>query len=220
MKQETSKDEQPFGDEWEKQMMKFTKKTLVDTIRLWKDGNATKKQLECVKKANEIYQQLDELKPPKLIDVMRNDGDPKKIIADLKRLVGHFSLLMEIQEINELEHPTKRVIEPCVSDRGHGLVMVRPCGKEYNDKTYLGFLIGDVPLGSSVSIKDGKIQLEYSSYNPAIYVPDLNKVVFGAESWWGAIESEEDFKNITDKDINDVWYVKAFKELSKNKKSD
>lgn len=36
----------------------------------------------------------------------------------------------------------------------------------------------------------------------------------GYESWWGFIKTVEDFQEITDEDISNVWYVKALKELS------
>lgn len=51
--------------------------------------------------------------------------------------------------------------------------------------------------------------------NPAIFVPDLNRVVWGMESWWGPIESKEKLHQITDEDISNVWYVKAAKEFNK-----
>jgi hypothetical protein len=53
--------------------------------------------------------------------------------------------------------------------------------------------------------------------NPAIYVPALKRLVFGAGSWWGEIKTEDDLKEITDKDINDVWYVQALKALDGGK---
>lgn len=47
--------------------------------------------------------------------------------------------------------------------------------------------------------------------NPAIFVPELGKIIFGMESWWGRIKSEEELKDITDGDIENVWYVKMLK---------
>ena len=51
--------------------------------------------------------------------------------------------------------------------------------------------------------------------NPAIYVFDLQRIIFGAESWWGIIENPEELKDITDDDINNIWYVKALKAMYK-----
>ncbi|SME48916.1 hypothetical protein BACERE00183_04191 [Bacillus cereus] len=36
----------------------------------------------------------------------------------------------------------------------------------------------------------------------------MKEIIYGAGSWWGKINSEEELKEITDADINDVWYVK------------
>lgn len=49
--------------------------------------------------------------------------------------------------------------------------------------------------------------------NPAIYVFDLQRIIFGAESWWSIIENPEELKDITDDDINSQWYVKALKAM-------
>ena len=51
-------------------------------------------------------------------------------------------------------------------------------------------------------------------HNPAIYVPELGKVIYGMESWWHAIKDEKELKDITDNDIDNVWYVKALKEVN------
>lgn len=92
---------------------------------------------------------------------------------------------------------------------------IKPCGDEYVGKTYLGLFLGELPIGHSISHNMETKELNVSfSTNPAIFVFDLNKIVYGMESWWGIIESEEDLKEITNDDINDVWYVKALKELS------
>jgi len=63
--------------------------------------------------------------------------------------------------------------------------------------------------------------LSHSYGNPAIFVFDLNEIIFGYESWWGVIESEKQLKEITNDVIDNVWYVKALKqidELDKEKK--
>lgn len=51
-----------------------------------------------------------------------------------------------------------------------------------------------------------------------IFVPDLMKVVLGVESWWDTIDKPEDLKQITDVDIQNVWYVKALKEMAQKQK--
>lgn len=84
-----------------------------------------------------------------------------------------------------------------------------------NEYNQIGFHIGDAALSSTIGISEDKIQCNFSFYNPAIYVPELNTVIYGMESWWGSIKSEEDFKKITDQDIDNTWYVKLWKHINK-----
>lgn len=107
--------------------------------------------------------------------------------------------------------------EKCLFSGSCGsMVSVRPCGKEYEDKTYLGVLLGEISTSPRVEYNKGTgvLNVSFSQHNPAIFVPDINKIIFGYESWWGEIESEEQLHQITDADIENVWYVKALKELS------
>jgi hypothetical protein len=94
-------------------------------------------------------------------------------------------------------------------------VKIAPCVEEHGGKTYLGLFLGDLPLDISVSHNPTtkELNLGYMA-NPAIFVFDLNKIVFGAESWWGVIETEEELKEITQADVDNVWYVKALKAMS------
>jgi len=96
------------------------------------------------------------------------------------------------------------------------LVKIRPCGEEYKNKTYLGLSLGELPTSISSSYSPTTHVLTNStSHNPAIYVFDLHKIIFGYESWWSAIENENELKEITDKDIDNTWYVKLLKGESK-----
>ncbi|MCU5279878.1 hypothetical protein [Bacillus thuringiensis] len=89
------------------------------------------------------------------------------------------------------------------------LVKVRPCNEKYGGKTYLGIFLGDADIGFHVSHNTKSKELSIiRHYNPAIFVPELKEIIYGAGSWWGKINSEEELKEITDADINDVWYVK------------
>lgn len=93
--------------------------------------------------------------------------------------------------------------------------MIRPCGEEYENKTYLGLYLGELPINHHISHDPDTKELNVSFMNnPAIFVFDLNKIIFGMESWWGIINNELDFKEITNLDIDNIWYVKALKELS------
>lgn len=94
------------------------------------------------------------------------------------------------------------------------LVKVRPCGEEYGNKTYLGFYLGDLPLCITGSFKEAEgIYKVGTLSNPAMYVPELRKIIFGCGSWWSAIKSPDEIKDITDDDISNVWYVKLAKAL-------
>lgn len=100
--------------------------------------------------------------------------------------------------------------------RAGSLVKIRPCNKEYGDKTYLGLYLGNQPWSQTVSYNKelGELTVGVAT-NPAIYVFDLQRIIFGAESWWGIIESLEELKDITDDDINNIWYIKALKAMNK-----
>lgn len=88
------------------------------------------------------------------------------------------------------------------------LVAVRVAGEK---ETHLGIYVGDLVTGAGANFHpaSGVLTLKLGHYNPAILVPTLGRIVFGYESWWGEIKSEDDFKKITDQDIQNLWYVKA-----------
>ncbi len=48
----------------------------------------------------------------------------------------------------------------------------------------------------------------------------LNEMVYGCGCWWGRIKSPDDVKGIDDAELDNVWYVKALKELDKKKGED
>lgn len=104
--------------------------------------------------------------------------------------------------------------EPYSRYKQGGLAKVRPCGEEYNGKTYLGFFLGEIATEAYCSYYSDTQELVVGcSGNPAIFVPELNKIIFGYESWWSRIENEEDLRDITNNDIENVWYVEAIKEI-------
>lgn len=93
-------------------------------------------------------------------------------------------------------------------------VKVRPVNDKYEGRTYLGWMLGDIAQGISLSFHlDGRLHADLAHHNPAIFVPDLGTVIFGHSSWWAPVKSPDDLRTITDADINDVWYVKALKDL-------
>lgn len=93
------------------------------------------------------------------------------------------------------------------------LVKVRPCcDSGEKEKTYLGIYLGEQIIGCSTGYNSEKHVLTNRAFrNPAIFVPELSKIVYGCESWWGFIENTEEIKDITDEDIENQWYVQLLK---------
>lgn len=117
-------------------------------------------------------------------------------------------------QVNEIE--TEKPEQYCMAESG-SLVRIRPCGKEYGDKTYLGLYLGHQPWMPCCSYDEKTKKLSFRmATNPAIYVFDLKKVIFGAQSWWSVIKSENELRDITKDEINNTWYVKMFKDMVKN----
>lgn len=124
---------------------------------------------------------------------------------------------------NEFIYPfeVKGIIKHSFVDMGFGakkgdFVAIRPCRDECEGKTYLGLYLGDLPLDTYCMLEKetGILSIRFSG-NPAIFVFDLNDIVWGYESWWGKIKDENHLKEITNDDIENIWYVKALKQLGK-----
>ena len=91
-------------------------------------------------------------------------------------------------------------------------VAVRLVGDD--NRTYLGVHLGDQMRGQSYSYNVVTKEVTvYSLQNPAIYVPDLKRVVWGAESWWSVIVAPDQLRAITDADIEGQWYVQALRDM-------
>lgn len=105
-----------------------------------------------------------------------------------------------------------------ISGLGHKcgcLCEIRPCGEEYKGKTYIGIYIGELPIGITTSYdRTTGILSNGTMNNPAILVPALRKIIYGCESWWREINNIEDFKEITDNDISNTWYVQLLSSLN------
>ena len=94
-------------------------------------------------------------------------------------------------------------------------VAVRPCGEEHDKKTYLELLLGELPLSLECRLDpaSGTLTISRAIYNPAIFVPELYTIVFGAGSWWRKIKNAEQLGEITDAAIESVWYVKTLERM-------
>lgn len=110
----------------------------------------------------------------------------------------------------------------CLGDSGikpGTFVSVRPVQKEHEKKTFLGIYLGDLLTQMDQAVgfdtRTKELIVVATKTNPAIFVPDLGRVVWGYESWWGVIESPEQLREITDEDIQNVWYVKAMEQMAK-----
>ena len=90
-----------------------------------------------------------------------------------------------------------------------------------SDKTFLGVYLGDLTIDVHAMYHKVKKTLTLQPVtNPAIFVPEIDRLVWGCESWWKPLKSAEDLKEITDADIESVWYVRALKELASKDKAD
>lgn len=95
------------------------------------------------------------------------------------------------------------------------LCEISPCGEEYKGKSFLGIYLGDLPISimSSYS-RDTGILKNSAMTNPAIFVPELKKIIYGCSSWWRVIDKVDDFKGITKEEIENTWYVQLLKSFN------
>ena len=113
----------------------------------------------------------------------------------------------------DIDHDTSSLR---ASDIGK-IVRVRPCAEECSGKTYIGIFLGDLPHNPLISLdeKSGMLKIR-PMMNPAMYVPDLKKIIYGYESWWKIVENDQELdKDITDETIHNQWYVQLAKALNK-----
>lgn len=95
------------------------------------------------------------------------------------------------------------------------MVAIRPCAKQFEDRTYLGILLGEIAQIVKIGSRQDELHYDMAMHNPAILIPELNEVIFGNASWWGLISSPDQMRDITNDDISNVWYVKALEQIEK-----
>ena len=116
--------------------------------------------------------------------------------------------------VNNIEDEKIKYNEDTFQGAIGSICAVRPCNDEYKGKTYLGFYLGDLPVFPRISFNNTQGVLKIrTGNNPAIFVPELHRIVFGYESWWRTIETDKDLMEITDKDIDKQWYVQCLKAI-------
>lgn len=120
-------------------------------------------------------------------------------------------------QVKKIKFPNNLIAKNYWNGKIGDWVAVRPCNEKYKGKTYLGILLGELPVGSGCTYSKKKELEFYLHLNPAMYVPEIKDIIFGCGSWWHVLKKPEDLKKITKKRINNVWYVKALKELGKIK---
>ena len=78
-----------------------------------------------------------------------------------------------------------------------------------------------MPVSIDCDYNEGNQELSIKTgmTNPAIFVPDLKTIIFGVESWRQRITTESQLRSITDIDIENVWYVKALKQIASEEQS-
>ena len=114
--------------------------------------------------------------------------------------------------INEINN--EKIENYGVSAKIGSLCEIKPCNEKYNDKTFIGIYLGEMPIQILSSFnEETRILTNSTLNNPAIFVPELKKIIYGCESWWKIIEKIEDFKNISNEDIENTWYVKLLKNM-------
>ena len=153
---------------------------------------------------------LELLENPELVTAMVGNSERlSDFFNTVSELVSKQMAALKMVTVPTVTYPKQPLIK-AATDRQ--LVSVRPTSDNPDGKSYIGFLIGSVATGTSLSVTDNEVIIENGGHNPAMYVPELGKLVYGYESWWSTIESEDQFREITDDDISSQWYVKLFRD--------
>jgi len=150
------------------------------------------------------------------------DEEMKETLARLEAEAekGRIKYPIEVSGIKfEVDRPVQHESWQAKRCPPGSFVAVRPCDEECKGKTYLGLMIGWVPIhtGASYNKETKELTFSHTGDNPAMFVFDLGRVVLGCGSWWGPIKDEAHLKQITNDDIENVWYVKAMKALAGQK---
>jgi hypothetical protein len=138
------------------------------------------------------------------------------------------SMLGEPELFKTIEYPvhiygitfTGEFCQPGRRHKPGRLVRVRPCEAEFEGQTFLGLYLGDYArsVGCSRNAKTGILQVYLSGHNPTIWIPSRQRIVYGCNSWWGPLETEEQLVAITNESIDGIWYVQAMKALLKGER--
>ncbi|WP_373261955.1 hypothetical protein [Hungatella hathewayi] len=93
------------------------------------------------------------------------------------------------------------------------IVRIKRCLEETEEKEYLGILLGEMFSCNAVSYKRKTGLLVVNPVlNPAIYVPELKKIVYGYESWWSFVQSQDEIKSISKDDVLRQFFIRILEE--------
>lgn len=173
----------------------------------------------------EILKEIEEEVEPFTKDhnkvrMLFSKDEAERAMAHINMAIQRMKYLCSADDVKNvvLDHENPYFRKPQFGQKPGSLVAVRPVLKEYENKTYIGFLIGEISTGCSLEIKDDTLTVKVGGVgNPAIFIPQTGTVVMGFESWWSEIETEAELRQITDADIENTWYVKLWKELHPEK---
>ncbi len=105
-----------------------------------------------------------------------------------------------------------RIVKPYHSGE---FVAVRPIKKnKEQEQTYFGIMLGDMNIALGHSVKGEAAVLSGCLGNPAIFIPKLAQLVYGAECFWKLITSEEQLTTIADEDL-DRWRALLHEQICK-----
>lgn len=181
---------------------------------------------------DELNQKLDEIRAgmkwhERNIHLDFVDGELKHYITDeqidnIQKILDLFQALNWQVKLNAYRTLLVEESLPVNKAQCGTPVKIRSCKKEHGDKTYFGILIGDIPRTISHRIdSEGNLIASLSLYNPAIFVPELNDIVFGMEAWWTPIDDEKELDGmITDEAVQNIWYVKILNRMTANKEEE
>ena len=143
-----------------------------------------------------------------------------KFSKDIAEHKDKFYMMDEIEFPTEISGVTGSIARPragAMTDVKMGaFVKVRPCAEKYDDKTFLGIYIGDIPVELIYEVEKENKMLHVRTYgNCAFFVFELSTIIFGCESWWSEVKDMEDIDRlVTDADIDNTWYVQVLKAMA------
>ena len=130
---------------------------------------------------------------------------------DFKSRFIEFPITVNSLEIDKIRQPA------LYADKIGSICEVRPCDERCGGKTYAGILLGELTesIYGQFNEDTGTLSIR-PAYNPAIFVPELKRIVFGYECWWHMAKDESELQQITDDMIAGQWYVQLFKAMTRN----